>query len=122
MKPLGLDGEHGICVDFYALFVKEPCGKCFLILLFDLRKFPEDILIIRISKKFFPLGSVFFESVSDQAFDLVGQRWVAFQKPAAEGDAVCLIVEFLRIQMVESCQFAFFEDLCVQGCDTICRM
>ena len=67
MKPLGLDGEHGICVDFYALFVKEPCGKCFLILLFDLRKFPEDILIIRISKKFFQLGSVFFESVSDQA-------------------------------------------------------
>ena len=94
--------------------MKEPCGKCFLILLFALRKFPEDILIIRISKKFFQLGSVFFESVSDQAFDLVGQRWVAFQKPAAEGDAVCLIVEFLGVQLVETVQLGVLQDLGVQ--------
>ena len=39
---------------------------------------------------------------------------VAVQKPAAEGDAVCLVVEFLRIDLVEVVQLIVFQDLCMK--------
>ena len=42
------------------------------------------------------------------------QRWVAGGQPAAEGDAVGLVVEALRIQRVERGQLAVLQDLGVQ--------
>ena len=36
---------------------------------------------------------------------------VTVQEPAAEGDAVCLVVEFLRIDLIEVVQLIVFQDL-----------
>ena len=44
---------------------------------------------------------------------------VAVHKPSAECDSVCLVVKFLRIDIIKRFQFWFFKDLCVKSCNTI---
>ena len=50
---------------------------------------------------------------------------VAVQQPAAEGNAVCLIVELLRIDLVEVVEFRIFQNFRVQvgnAVDTVAIM
>ena len=47
---------------------------------------------------------------------------VAVEKPAAESDAVCLVVELLRVNIIERLQLGLFQYLCVEGSHTIHRV
>ena len=44
---------------------------------------------------------------------------VAIHQPATECDTICLIIEFLRIDIIELLQLAVLKDLCVKCCHTI---
>ena len=101
MKTLGLDGEHGLCIQLHALLCFQPAGKFLFVFFLDLRNFFQYFFIFCKCKKLFQAGSVFFEFRSDQRFDLFCKGRVAFQKPAAERDAVCLVIEFFRIKLIK---------------------
>ena len=68
---------------------------------------------------------IFLKSRSYQGFNQICQLVVAVQQPAAEGDAVCLIVELLRINLVEVVELRIFQNLRVQvgnAVDTVAVM
>ena len=110
MKTLGLDGEHGLCIQLHALLCFQPAGKFLFVFFLDLRNFFQYFFIFCKCKKLFQAGSVFFEFRSDQRFDLFCKGRVAFQKPAAERDAVCLVIEFFRIKLIKISQLAVFQN------------
>ena len=65
------------------------------------------------------MGGILVEARSDQAFDLAGKPGIALDEPAAEGDAVGLVVELLGIELVEAVQFGILQNLGVQGSHTV---
>ena len=65
------------------------------------------------------LGSVLAEAGTDVLFQRGGQARVTFQQPAAEGDAVGLVVELFRVQLIEAVQLGIFQDLGVQRCHAV---
>ena len=48
--------------------------------------------------------------ITDHAIDGFGQFRITHDTPSSEGDAVCLVVEFLRIDIIERLEFRIFED------------
>ena len=92
----------------------QPVGQCALVLRLDGGELLQNIDIFRVGQQFFKLGGVLAEAGTDELFDLGGQCRVALQQPAAEGDAVGLIVEFFGVELVKAVQLAVFQDLGVQ--------
>ena len=62
----------------------------------------QHIGILGIGQQFFQLGGILAETGANQGFNLFDQCGVTFQQPAAEGDAVGLVVELFRVQLVEA--------------------
>ena len=76
--------------------------------------------VVSKSQQLFQLGGILTEAGADVLFQRGGQgRGVAFQQPAAEGDAVGLIVELFRIQLVKAVQLGIFQNLGVQRCHAV---
>ena len=106
MQALGLDVEHCIRVNGDTLRAVQPVGQCALVLRLDGGELLQNIDIFRVGQQFFKLGGVLAETGTDELFDLGGQCRVALQQPAAEGDAVGLIVEFFGVELVKAVQLA----------------
>ena len=122
MQTLGLDVEHCIRVNGDALRAVQPVGQCALVLRLDGGELLQNIDIFRVGQQFFELGGVLAEAGTDELFDLGGQCRVALQQPAAEGDAVGLIVEFFGVELVKAVQLAVFQDLGVQMGNAVRRV
>ena len=56
---------------------------------------------------------------SDQFFQIGSQFWITVHEPSSESNPICLIIEFLRINVIERFQFRFFQNLCVKRCNPI---
>ena len=97
VQALGLDIEHGIGVHSHLLGVQQPVGQCFLVGLFHSSQLAEHRLVLGKGQQFFQLGGVLAEAGANVLFQRGGQARVALQQPAAEGDAVGLIVELFRV-------------------------
>ena len=119
MQTFRLDGKYCIGIQRYSLPVQQPVGQRQLVFLLDLCDFIQHIFVVFEGKQFFQFGSVFFKAVSDQFPDQCGKFRIALQKPAAEGDAVRLIIELFRVKTVKVIQFAVFQDFCVQCGDPV---
>ena len=109
-----LDIEDRIRADLQSLCLAQVSAEIFFILVLDLKQPVQDLVIIFICKKFLKLCGVFFVAFADGLVKQRGQTRVAVEQPAAEGDAVCLIVEFLRVDPVEIVQLGILQDLRVQ--------
>ena len=101
MQTFGLDIEHGLRVHGDVLGVQQPVGQRFLVGLFHGGQLVQHRLIPRKGQQLFQLCGILAEAGANALFQLSGQGRVAFQQPAAEGDAVGLVVEALRVQFVE---------------------
>ena len=119
VQALGLDIEHCIGVHAHLLGVQQPIGKRFLVGLFHGGQLAEHRLVIGKGQQFFQLGGVLAEAGADVLFQRSSQARVAFQQPAAEGDAVGLVIELLRVQLVEAVQLGVFQNLGVQRCHAV---
>ena len=87
------------------LLLLQPFCKCNLIILFYLHEFAKYFFIINEPGKLFKFGSILLKSWSNQIFDKCCQFRVAFDKPAAESDSVCFVVEFFWVQVIKMIQF-----------------
>ena len=114
MQTLGLDVEHGFGVYFYVLGAQQPVGKGFLVGFFHGGQLVEHGLVVCKGEQLFQLGGILTEAGADALFQLSGQAGVALQQPAAERDAVGLVVELFRVQFIEAVQLGIFQNFSVQ--------
>ena len=119
VETLYLDIKDRIRAHFQPLCLAQVSAEIFFILMFDLKQFVENFVVIFVCKKFFELCGVFFPAFPDRLIKQCCQTRVAVDEPAAECDAVCLIVELLRINLEEVVQFRVLKDLCVQRGNTV---
>ena len=86
------------------LLLLQPFCECNLIILSNLYEFAQYFFIINELVKLFKFGSILLKSWSDQIFDKCCQFRIAFDKPAAESDSVCFVVEFFWVQFIKMIQ------------------
>ena len=104
---------------FQSLSLAQVSAQIFFVFVFDLKQLIKNFVIIFVRQKFLKLCGVFLVSLSDRLVQQGGQTRIAVDKPASECNSVCLIVELLRINLVEVVQLRVLEDLCVQRCNTV---
>ena len=119
VQTLGLDIEHGIGVHRYLLGAQQPLRQRRLVGLFHGGQFVQHSFVVSKSQQLFQLGGILTEAGADVLFQRSGQARVALQQPAAEGDAVGLVVELFRVQLIEAVQLGIFQDLSVQRCHAV---
>ena len=61
-------------------------------------------------------------SRSDQSVQIFRKTVVTVHQPSAEGNPVCLVVELLRINIIEWLQLGFLQDLRMKSCHSIDRI
>ena len=114
VKTLALNIKNRIYINFYSLGGEKISGKLPLILLFNRKKRFQRLFILCIAKKPGKLCRILMPSGTDPAVQVFTETMVAVHEPAAEGDTVGLVVEFLRIDLIELVQFILFQYLRVQ--------
>ena len=119
VQTLGLDIEHGVGVHRYFLGAQQPLRQGRLIGFFHGGQFVQHGLVVGKRQQLFQLGRVLAETGADVLFQRGGQARVALQQPAAESDAVGLVVELFRVQLIEAVQLGIFQDLGVQRCHAV---
>ena len=119
VQALGLDIKHSIGVHAHLLGAQQPVCQCFLVGLFHSGQLLQHSFVVSKSQQLFQLGGILTEAGADVLFQRGGQAGVAFQQPAAEGDAVGLIVELFRVQLVKAVQLGIFQNLGVQRCHAV---
>ena len=105
METLDLDIKDRRGINGQILGVFQVICQDLFIVLFDFHKLIQHLLIICKVPEFFQAGGVLFVILTDERRNHLGQTGIAVEQPAAEGNAVRLIGEFLRIQLVEIMQF-----------------
>ena len=119
VQTLHLDVKDRIRAYFNILRLFQVSAQRLFIFMLDLEQLFKHCVIIFIFKKLLKLRGVLLVSLADQAVDILCQERIAVDEPAAECDAVCLVVELLRIDLVEVVQLRVLQNLRVQGCDAV---
>ena len=109
-----LDVEDRIRADLQPLCLAQVSTEIFFVLVLDLKQSVQDLIILFISKKLLKLCCILFVAFANGLVKQRGQTRIAVEQPATEGNAVCLVVKFLRIDPVEIVQLRVLKDLCVQ--------
>ncbi len=119
METFDLDIINTVCVDLLACIGLDKFCTSLLCVLFDLQDICKNVLISLKFKHFIKLKGIFAEAVADHGCDVLGQRMVTVKEPSAEGDSICLIIKFLRINLIELMKLCLLQDVCMKGCNTI---
>ena len=101
MKSLDLDIEYRLRIDIKPLLFLEIIRKRLLVLFLYIVKFIKNCFIIKISSQILKLHRIFLETGADQLLDLICQERIAVNQPAAECYTVGLVIELLRIDLIE---------------------
>ena len=115
VETLHLDVEDRIRADLNILCLFQISAQRLFIFMLDLDQLFEHCIIVLIFEQFFKLCRILLISLSDQAVNVLCQERIAVDEPAAECNAVCLIVKLLRIDLVEVVQLRVLQDLRVQS-------
>ena len=104
MKPLGLDIKYGIRVDFHPFFFLYEGRQFFLIIHLDGFQTIQEFFIIFEFQEFLQFICILLEAAADPFLNQRGQFPVTGKQPSAEGNAVCLIIELFRINLIKCMQ------------------
>ena len=99
--------------------VLEPGGKAALVGCLHGSQTIKEARVVERGEKPLKLVGVRLPSLADARADELGELGVALDEPAPEGDAVRLVVELLRIDLVEGRELGVLEDARVQGRDAV---
>jgi len=105
MQTFDLDIEYCIFINIHILRHLQIIFQFFLGISLDLSEFFQHFFVIFVLQEFFQFFCIFHIPRSDQFFDILCQIMVAVHKPSAECDSVCLVVKFLRIDIIKRFQF-----------------
>ena len=122
VQALDLDVKDGVFVHFHPLALAQQGLQLALVVLLDLQQAGKALRVVGKGQQLLQPGGVPGPAVPDPLGDPVGQGGVAGFQPAAEGDAVGLVVELFRVQVVEGLQLAGLEDVGVQGGHAVHRV
>ena len=114
-QPLDLDVEDGILLQRHPLPLLEGLAQGPLLLLLDGEQLLQGRGVVLVGQQPFQLGGVLLPARADFPRDPLAQLRVAVQQPPAEGDAVCLVVELLRVQLGKGLQLGLLQNLRVQA-------
>ena len=114
-----LNIKDRIRAHFQSLSLAQVSAEVFFVLVLDLKQLVKNFVIIFVRQKFLKLCGIFLIPFSDCLVQQGSQTRIAVDEPAAECDSVCLVVELLRINLVEVVQLRVLEDLCVQRSNTV---
>ena len=115
VQPLDLDVEDGILLQRHTLPLLEGLAQGPLLLLLDGKQLLQGRCVVLVGQQPFQLGGVLLPARADFPRDPLAQLRVAVQQPPAEGDAVCLVVELLRVQLGKGLQLGLLQNLRVQA-------
>ena len=119
MKSLNLYIKDRILIYVNVLCLLKVILENDLVLLLDIHDLAKDCIIIIELSKVIQLLCILLVAVTDKLCDISCKLLVAVEKPSSECDTICLVVELLRIDLVEVVQLRILEDLCVKVCNTI---
>ena len=103
VEALRLHIEHAVRVDDGTLVPPQPIGEAPLVGPLDLGEGGEQRRIVDVREQLLQLSAVPAPARADGVVDPGRQGGIAAHQPAAEGDAVGLVVELLRIDGVSGC-------------------
>ena len=125
MQTLDLDIVNGIVIQHDSLCFCKIIFQLGLSAVLDIKQALQNGSVIDKRAELLQLHRILLKARSDQGFNQICQLVVAVQQPAAEGNAVCLIVELLRIDLVEVVELRIFQNFRVQvgnAVDTVRKM
>ena len=101
MQTLGLDIKDRFRIDLRALMIVDPRRKCLLVLVLDGHEVRKELLIVLECEELLELVRIVLPAIADLRGNKSRQARVALTDPASERNAVRLVVELLRIDLVE---------------------
>ena len=119
MKTFDLDIINTVCVDLLTCIGFDKLRTSLLCILLDLKDIGKNVLISLKSKHLVKLKGILAEAVTDHGCDVLSQRMVAVKEPSAEGNPICLVIEFLRIDLIELMKLCLLQDIGMKGCNTV---
>ena len=119
MQALDLYVKDRVHIQHKILRLIEVLSRLLFVVMTDFSDLIKDLFVIVIFHQLFQLHRVLAESGSDQRLDICGKLRVGGNKPTAEGNAIRLIVEFLRIKLIEILQLRLLENLRVKRCNAV---
>ena len=102
MQSLYLNIKDGIGIQGHAFCFLHISSQILFAIHLNFCKAVKHVLIILIIKEFLQFVGIFFEAVTDGLCKKSCKFSVTGEKPSSEGDSVSLIIEFLRIKLIES--------------------
>ena len=119
VQTLDLNVVNGFRIHLVALIFLEPGGKLFLLRILAVQDALQKCGILRIGKQVHQLVRVRLPPLADLLANQLGELRIALHDPSAESDAVGLIIELLRIELVEVVELRILKDLGVEPCDAV---
>ena len=111
VQTLCLNIENGVRIDLDIPGVLQILRKTRLVAALDGHQIVENLLIIRILPEFLQLLCMADEVISDLSGNVASKLRIAGEQPSAEGNPVRLVVELLRVDVVEVSQLRLLENL-----------
>ena len=122
MESLNLYIKDRILIYVNVLCLLKVILENDLVLFLDIHDLAKDCIIIIELSEVIQFLCILLVSVTDELCDICCKLLVAVEEPSSECDTICLVVELLRINLVEVVQLRILEDLCVKVCNTIYAM
>ena len=115
VQALDLDVENGVGVRLYPGLLLQVPAQGLLVFVLDGHQVLQRLLILLEGQQLLKLCRVLLPAGADLLGDPLGQQGVAVDEPPPVGDAVCLVVELLRVDLGKGLELGGAEDLGVQG-------
>ena len=115
VEALDLDVKDGLGVHLHVLALLQDLGQLLLVVVLDVQHGAEHLGVPDEGGEVLQLAGVPTPLVADAVVNEGGQTGVAHLQPAAEGDAVGLVVELIAVHVGERLELRSLEDLGVQG-------
>ena len=119
MHSLDLDIKNSVGIQFYPFMLCDISHQ--LLLLFPLNggNCIQNSLIITISKQFLQFTGILLKSIPNGVGQKLCQFPVTGKQPSAESDAICLVIKFVRINLIKMMKFRLFQNISVDSSHAI---
>ena len=121
MKSFDLDIKNTVLINLDTSIFQNKILADFLRIRLNCKQLIQNLLVILESKQLFQLICIFLVSISDQRRDIFCKRLVTVHQPSAECNAIGLIIEFFRINLIELMQLRVLQNFGMKSSNTVDR-
>ena len=122
MDPLYLYVEYRIRIDFYLHAVCNILCKSLFVLSLDSHELFEERAVLCVFFEFLDLFKICLPVGSYALVDKTRQTRIGLHHESAVAYSVCLVVEFVRLQLIELAEYSLCKDITVQSRYSVYRM